>query len=125
MHDHRSQLSEAFADELGASVTQLPTVRYVDYRRPVDFFKDRQWLFVEKDDLVEMERRIDRSIELQEEGVSPIFSNLMDFADPKDRPDLTFEDIKQKYKDKMGPDRSEVSSGKEGKNLMMIRVPTE
>lgn len=114
-----SQLSEAFADELGASVTQLPTVRYVDYRRPVDFFKDRQWLFVEKNDLVEMERRIDRSIELQEEGVSPIFSNLMDFADPKDRPDLTFEDMKQKYKDKMGPDRSELSSGKEGKFLIL------
>ncbi len=116
---NRAAVSEDFADQLVEKVARLDQVRYVDFRRPVDFFKSRQWLFIDTEDLKEMEKRIDRSLELQEQGVSPIFSDLMDFADPKDRPDLTFEDIKQKYQDEMGSDREELSTGKEGKFLVI------
>jgi len=94
--------ARAFADEFAGRIEKNPEVRYVDYRRPVDYFKERQWLYLDTDDLREMERRVDRSLELEKKGVSAAFSRLMDFADEEDRPDLTFRDLRKKYEDRWG-----------------------
>lgn len=114
-----SALAESFADEFATRIEALPTIRYVDFRRPVEFFEKRKWLFVEKTDLEEMQWRVDRSLELEKEGVSPVFSDLMDFADEEDRPDLTFEDIKKKYQDRLGSGVEEYSSGEEGQFIIL------
>ncbi len=114
-------LAEQFADKFVADVENLPMVRFVDFRRPHDFFKKRKWFFLELEDLKEMERRIDRSLELGKKGISPVFSGLMDFADKEDRPDLTFEDIQKKYDEKWGEVATEFEKGEEGR-LLIIRV---
>src|SRR5215471_1253899 len=45
-----SSQTEAFADEFAKKIEGLPQVRYVEYRRPVEFFKKRLWLYFEEDD---------------------------------------------------------------------------
>ncbi len=110
-----------FADEFSERLEHLPSVRYVDHHLPVEYFKKHQWLYLDSDDLHEIERRIDRALELQKQGVSAIFGKWMDFADKEDRPDLTFRDILQKYKDRMGLGWGEVSD-KSGKKIQLLRV---
>ncbi|MDX1386616.1 MAG: MMPL family transporter, partial [bacterium] len=118
------EFSDLFVDEIEG----LPGVQYVDYRRPIDFFKERQWLYFDMEDLHEMESRLDRSLELQKFGVSPYFSDLMDFADPEDNPDLTYEDIRKKYEEKQGfnfgSESAERTISDEGK-FIAFRVKTK
>ncbi len=90
-------LSKNFAREMGAEIQKFPEVNYVSAEKPIDYFKKRQWLFLDLPDLREMERRILRSLELEKHGVSATFHKFMDFADEEDKPDLSFEDIRKKY----------------------------
>ncbi len=116
-----AKLAEEYADRLVEQAEKLPSIRYVEYRRPVDFFQDRKWIYLDLEDLEKMEARIDRSLVLQKKGVSPVFSGVMDFADEEDRPDLTFEDIREKYKKKLEQETGSILSGDEGK-FIIIRV---
>src|SRR5262249_19115574 len=112
-------IARKFADALVPLLESHPQVRYVNYRRPVDYFKGRQWLYIDIDDLEEMLRRTERSVELQKKGVSPAFSGLMDFADEENRPDITFQDIRKKYENKFGKDTKPVTSANEGKFIVL------
>ena len=114
-------LARGFADEFARRAEGHPSVLYVDYRRPVDYFKKRQWLYFDLKDLREMERRVDRALELQKKGGSPVFSSLMDFADEEDAPDLGFDDIFEKYRKKTGWQSEEVVSADEGK-FVVLRI---
>ncbi len=105
------EAAEAFADRLAEALPRLSEVKYVDYKQPVEFFKKRLWYYLETEDLTEIERRIERSLALQEKGVSPVFNDLMDFADEENRPDLTFADIRKKYEDKLDGEVQKFSSG--------------
>jgi len=118
---NRSDLNSRFADEFVRRIEQNPSVLYVDYRRPVDFFKKRFWFYLDLADLHEIESRVDRSLELQKKNVSPIFTDFMDFADPEDRPNLNFADIFEKYKKRAGTDLSAVTSDDDGR-LIVLRV---
>lgn len=122
------ETTREFADQLAGKVEVLPGVQYVDYRRPIEFFKSRQWYYFDLADLEEMEQRLDRSLELQQRGVSPYFHDLMDFADEEDNPDLTFEDIRKKYEDKQGfaleSESGERVSSDSG-NFIAFRVKTK
>ncbi len=113
-----------FADLLVPKIAKLPNVLYVDYQQPVDFFKQRQFLYFDLSDLQEIERRIDRSLSLQKMGVSPVFNFLMDFADDEERPDVTFKDIRKKYEDKVGVKHEGRTSTDEGK-FIAFRIKTK
>jgi len=118
-------LNRQFADVFAQKLEALPSVLYVDYKRPVEFFKKRQWYYLDKQDLAEMELRIDRSLALEKKGASPIYSELMDFADEEDRPDLTFSDIRKKYENKAGVQPKEETSDQEGKFIVLRVKPKE
>ncbi|GEM_PF-1383846 len=119
-------VTEKFADQLSQQLEKLPSVRYVDYRKPIEFFKKRQWLYLDWEDLQEIERRIDRSLELEKKGASPMMSGWVDFADEEDRPDLTFEDIRKKYEARLGGvSQTEHSSFPEGNKLILLRVKAQ
>ncbi|MFO1463715.1 MAG: MMPL family transporter [bacterium] len=115
-------LAEAFAEALAQALPALPKVDYVDYKQPVEFFKQRQWFFLEREDLQEIERRIDRSLQLQAKGVSPVFNELMDFADEENRPDLTFADIRKKYEDKLNGEVQKFNSGSDSDPFQILWV---
>jgi len=117
---HPDEVSR-FADDMNDRLERLPSVLYVDYRRPIEFFKKRIWLYLDSDDLHEMERRTDRALELKKKGVSPYFNNLMVFADPENRPDLTFGDIFAKYKSSIGGELKEKTADDTGR-FVVIRI---
>jgi len=116
--------AKEFADQLSDRIEALPGVQYVDYRRPVEFFKERQWLYLDMSDLQEMEKRLDRSLVLQKKGVSPTFNSLMDFAEEEDRPDLTFQDIRDKYEKKFSMAENS-SSSEEGNGFISLKIKTK
>ncbi|MBI1908805.1 MAG: MMPL family transporter [Deltaproteobacteria bacterium] len=118
-----AEVAEHFADELSSRMEGLTEVVYIDYRRPVDYFKKRQWLYLELDDLKEIERRIDRTLRLQKKGLSFVFSDLMDFADEEDRPDLNFDDIFKKYEQKLW--RFSKYEANEAGNFIVMRVKVQ
>lgn len=105
------EAAETFSARLAEALPQLSEVKYVDYKQPVEFFEKRLWFYLEMEDLTEIERRIERSLQLQEKGVSPVFNDLMDFADEENRPDLTFADIRKKYENKLDGEVQKFSSG--------------
>ena len=43
-------LAENFADNFVGRIRGWDGISYVDYKRPVEFFKDRQWLYLDVDD---------------------------------------------------------------------------
>ena len=96
------QKAVAFAKAFGIGLQLMPEIQFVEYKWPVEFFSVRKWLYLELDDLKEMLSRIDRSLELEQQGLNSNFNKLMYFADKEDRPDLSFKDIRDKYEKKFG-----------------------
>ncbi len=90
-------LAERFAEAFAPRIESLPAILYVDYKAPVDFFAERKWLYLDKEDLEEIDRRVGKTLELQKKGISPILSRWIDLADPEDLPDLEFKDLLKKY----------------------------
>ena len=71
-------------------------VNYVDYKREVDFFKDNALLYMDLEDLEDIQLRIDDRIRQEKLKLSPLFFRLDDGED--DEP-LDFSDIEAKYKE--------------------------
>ena len=71
-------------------------VNYVDYKREVDFFKDNALLYMDLEDLEDIQLRIDDRIRQEKLKLSPLFFRLDDGED--DEP-LNFSDIEAKYKE--------------------------
>ena len=114
-------LSSEFAERFVSLMEQHPSVAYVDFHHPIDFFKKRFWLYLDISDLKEIEQRVTRALVLEKEGFSSTFSNMMDFANAEERPNLNFDDILAKYKKRAGMNVEEVSTDNEG-NLLVLRV---
>ncbi|EKD41411.1 MAG: hypothetical protein ACD_73C00728G0001, partial [uncultured bacterium] len=115
------EMAGSFADQFIERIEDYSEIVYIDFRRPVDFFTQRQWLYLKEDDLGEMERRVDRTLALEKKGVSLVFNNYMDFADAGDKPDLSFKDILEKYKKKPWIPKKVAISAQGGK-FQVIRV---
>jgi predicted RND superfamily exporter protein len=94
--------AQEFAKQFALSLESLPEIRFVEIDWPVEFFQKRKWLYLDLEDLKEMDRRLDRALDLAKEGVSPTFAPLMSFADEEDKPDLSFKDIRKKYEERFG-----------------------
>jgi len=120
-----AEKSRRFADAFAEAMAAQPYVLYTDYKRPVDYFKERQWFYLDAEDLQEMERRVDQSLRLEAQGASATYSDLMDFADEEDRPDLTFSDIRKKYEKRAGLQGKAEISGDEGKFIVVKVKPKD
>ena len=77
-------------------------VRFVDYKNPIRFFEDRFLLYLSLDDLRDIRDRISRRIKKEKIAANPFFVKLGD-DDEDDNDgdivaDVTFDDMKQKYK---------------------------
>tara|TARA_R110002096_G_scaffold423452_1_gene630583 strand:+ start:44868 stop:47774 length:2907 start_codon:yes stop_codon:yes gene_type:complete len=114
----------AFADALAKSIESLETVRYVDHKRPVDFFSDRALYYL---DLADVEVIRDRfaARELYERlHANPLY---VDF-DEDGPPVLDFTDIRAKYEEFGDPDAEPPEAyfiGSGGKRLVLFVKPTQ
>lgn len=116
-----SAVAHRFADDYVQLLEPLSEVVYVDFRRPVEFFKQRSWLYLDMDDLLEIKKRVARTLELEKRGVSIVFSNYLDLVDKEDKPDLTFDDILEKYKKKAWVPK-QVSISADAGRFLVIRI---
>ncbi|MFH2009810.1 MAG: efflux RND transporter permease subunit [bacterium] len=82
-----------FARDVAPQLEALPTVRYVDYQRPVKFFRDRAYYFMELDDLKEIHRRIKKRVTWEKLRANPLYVDLEDSPRPK----IELGDIRRKY----------------------------
>jgi len=83
-----------FAAELAQRLETLPTVRYVEYRRPVQFFKDRALYYIDVDDLKEIHQIISKRVKWEKIHANPLYVDLEEIPAPS----IDFSHIERKYK---------------------------
>jgi len=82
-----------FADDMAPQLEQLEGIRFVEYKRAIDFFQDRALYYLQTDDLREIARRIKERERWERRQKNPMFLKL----DEEPAPPLDFTDIEEKY----------------------------
>ncbi|MDI6793395.1 MAG: MMPL family transporter [bacterium] len=110
------------ADEIASRLETLPGIGYVTYRygpEVTEFFKRHALLYVEEEDLREINRRLTRKIELNGREANPFYIPLTGESD-----EITFDDLVEKYETKL--DLQSASDGYfESKDHRMIVLLTK
>jgi len=83
----------SLADEIALQTKDIDNISFVDYKRPVDFFKNRALYYLSVEDLKLIEKRIKKRWKWEKRQQNPMYVDLEN-APP---PPLTFTDIKDKY----------------------------
>ena len=92
------QTSKRLLDDLAVELkteTYWKYVNYVNYQRDVDFFKNNALLYMDLEDLEEIQFRVEDRITQEKLKLSPLFIKLDD-GEAED--ELDFSDIEEKYK---------------------------
>ena len=94
-----SERSETFAEDLATKLrgdSYRDYVNYVDYKRDIDFFKDRALLYMDLEDLEEIQFRVEDRVRQEKAKLSPLYISLDD-GEAGDV--LDFSDIEKKYRE--------------------------
>ena len=83
---------EAFAEDLAPRLAALPDIRYVDYKRPVGFFKEHALYYLATDDLEEIDARIKARVKWERRHRNPMLIDLEESRPPS----LDFSDIEER-----------------------------
>ncbi|MEW5766520.1 MAG: MMPL family transporter [bacterium] len=110
------------ADEIASRLETLPGIGYVTYRygpEVTEFFERHALLYVEEEDLREINRRLTRKIELKAREANPFYIPLSGESD-----EINFDDLIEKYETKL--DLQSASDGYfESKDHRMIALLTK
>jgi len=82
-----------FARDVAAKVERLSTVRYVDYLRPVDFFRDHALYFLDTKDLQVVRARLDERLAWEKRHANPMYVDFEDAGPPS----LEFAELSHNY----------------------------
>lgn len=94
--------TQEFVDAATVALEKVPNINYAIKKVPVDFFQDRMALFIDYEDLKEIDRRVALSLaNSKKHGTSVIFSDVLDIMDPADSAKLDLSDIQKKYQDQL------------------------
>lgn len=123
--DDRDKLVR-FAEDVAPKLSELPTVRYVDFKRPVHFFEDRGLYFLDQADLETVRDRLEKRRDWE---VTRATGALLDDESPP--PPLDFSDLESKYKDRLslGDNKEEKRDAEyylspDGKMIALLVKPT-
>ena len=83
-----------FAEDMAPKLEALPGIRFVEYRRPTEFFEKHALYFTDVQDLRTIEERVDDRLAYEREKRSPLSLGL---EEEGDEPSLDFSDIEKKY----------------------------
>ena len=86
-----------FADVAGPKIAESPDVRYVDSRRPIEFFEDRALYYMELDDLETVRDRLVDRKDYEVAKRNPLYFDLEE-EEEKVPPSIDFSDLEKKYK---------------------------
>lgn len=84
-----------FARDAAREIAKLEAVRYVDFKRPTEFFRDRALYFLEPADLAILEQRIAARKEWEIAHRSPLY---LDLGEDEEPPSIDFSDLEKKYR---------------------------
>jgi len=82
-----------FADDVAKQISPIKNVKFVDYRRPVEFFQDRALYFLDTDDLKIIQKRVKKRWKWEKNKRNPMYIDLENAPAPS----LNFEDLQNKY----------------------------
>jgi predicted RND superfamily exporter protein len=82
-----------FADDIAPKLEALPEIRWVEYRRTQDFFRDRALYYLDLPDLEEVHARLAARERWEKQRRNPLYIRLEDDAPPS----LDFSDLERKY----------------------------
>lgn len=88
------EVRRAYAERVASEIERLPSVRYVEVRRPLEFFEDRALYYLERGDLETIAERLEARRRFE---VARAQLDLDDAAPPP----VDFADIQQKYDGKL------------------------
>ncbi|MBL4632745.1 MAG: phosphatidylglycerophosphatase A [Kofleriaceae bacterium] len=114
-----------YSDRLATALAALAKVRYVDHKRPVEFFEDRALFYMDLEDLQEVHKRFAARELYERLQANPLFIDLDEDEGP---PELEFDDIREKYKKRAGSGEDEIEAyfmGKDKKRLVLFVKPTK
>lgn len=86
-----------FADEFAPKLAALDEIRYVDHRRPADFFVDRALYFLEREDLEKVRDDLREREAREKRRANPLFVDLEDEAPADAGPPLSVEAFAAEY----------------------------
>jgi predicted RND superfamily exporter protein/phosphatidylglycerophosphatase A len=87
------------ADALAPELEALPTIQYVDFRKPTDFFVDRALFYLDEADLETIRDRIEERHMWEVRKRSPLYDlGLEPLGDP---PSLEFKELRKKYEPRL------------------------
>ncbi len=90
-----------FADAIAPRLDALEQVRYVEHKRPVQWFKDRALYFVDVEDLRSAHQRLRKRVKYEKRKRNPMYIDLEEDEEP---PPLDFDDLRGKYEDRRSDD---------------------
>ncbi len=82
-----------FADDAAPRLEALESVAYVEYRRPVGFFRERALYYLDLEDLQSVHDRIEDRYRFEKRRANPMYLDFEDAAPPP----VDFADIQEKY----------------------------
>lgn len=82
----------AFADDMATRLAALPHIRWVDVRRPVDFFRDRALYYLPAPELGALVDRVEARIDWERRKANPMLIDL----EETEAPALGIEDLESK-----------------------------
>lgn len=119
---------ERYAEDVAPKLAELPSVRYVDYKRPIAFFEDHALQYLDAEDLGLVRDRLSTRRDWE---VSKVTGELLD--EDEAPPPVAFDDLQAKYEKKLGLDR-EKEKGKskgayyaseDGKRIALLVKPAK
>jgi len=91
--DAPPQSLRKFADDVAKKTSPIKNVKFVDHRRPVEFFQDRALYFLDTEDLNIIQKRVKKRWKWEKNKRNPMYIDLENAPAPS----LDFEDLQNKY----------------------------
>ncbi len=88
-----------FADEVAPELERLPAIRFVERRRPVEFFRDHALYYLDVEDLRTVRDRLEERRTYEVQKRSELFRGVLDEED-LEKPALDFSDLEAKYEER-------------------------
>ena len=82
-----------FADEVAPLLSQLPSIKYVDFKRPVKFFEEHGLYYLELEDLDDLLLQLEDRANYERKKANPLLVDLEDEGPPE----IEIGDLKKKY----------------------------
>ncbi|RMF57096.1 MAG: hypothetical protein D6748_11990 [Calditrichaeota bacterium] len=113
--------AQQFAEDLAVELKKEPTVKYVDYKNDVDFYKKNAMLFLEPAELDTLYAKIEQKIASEKQKLNPLFVEDL-FSEPEEESEESYDELIAKYRDKIP---SQYYTDPDSTVLVMKIFPTE